>query len=198
MSLGGGLTKMDLYDAIAARSSVRSFRPEPVPREVAERLVRAASQAPSSMNEQPWTFYCCEGNTRALLGRMVAQTTVHLSEYMEVLGPKRYEDALEWFSSLGEAPLLIAVGCPNPDSELTAINRYLSLGAALENLLLTVTAEGLAACNITLSYWVREEIAGLLGLPPEQSIVMIVAVGYPGDAPPAAPPKRTDTAVWLG
>jgi len=189
---------MDLREAIAARRSVRHFRTDSVPRDVVERLVWAASQAPSSLNEQPWTFYCCEGKTRDLLGKLVAQTTIHLSEYMEVLGQSRYEDALEWFSALGEAPLLIAVGCPDPDSELTSINRYLSLGAALENLLLTVTEEGLAACNITLSYWVREEIAGLLGLPDGESIVMIVAIGYPGGVPPAAPVKRTDTAVWFG
>jgi nitroreductase len=188
---------MDLGQAILTRRSVRDFRPEPVPREAVERLIRAASAAPSSMNEQPWTFYCCEGEMRARLGMLVAQTTIHLSEYMEVLGPKRYEEAVEWFSALGNAPLLIAVGCPNPDSDLTAINRYVSIGAALENLLLTVTAEGLAACSFTLSYWVREEIAELLGLPPEQSIVTIVAVGYPGDTPSVSPPRRSDTAVWF-
>jgi len=189
---------MELQQAILARHSVRNFRPDPVPRELVERLIAAASAAPSALNEQPWTFYCCEGETRRRLGKLVAQTTIHLSEYMEVLGPKRYEDAVEWFSSLGDAPLLIAGASPDPDSGLTALNRYLSLGAALENLLLTVTDLGLAACNITLSYWVRDEMAELLNLPAEESVVFIVAVGYPGDVPPAAPPKRTDTAVWLG
>lgn len=188
---------MDLRQAIEMRHSSRDFRPDPVPREITERLISAASVAPSSMNEQPWTFYCCEGATRARLGKIIAQTTIHLSEYMEVLGPKRYEDAVEWFTSLGDAPLLIAIACTNPDSDLTAINRYLSVGAALENMLLAATDEGLAACNITLSYWVREEMAELLGLPSEQSIVTIVAVGYPGEAPPAAPEKRSDTAVWF-
>ena len=188
---------MDLQEAILARHSVRDFRSDPVPRELTERLIHAASAAPSSMNEQPWTFYCCEGATRARLGKIVAQTTIHLSEYMEVLGPQRYEEAVEWFTSLGNAPLLIAFASPNPDSELTAINRHLSLGAALENLLLTATAEGLAACSFTLSYWVREEIAELLGLPSEQSVVTIVAVGYAGDAPAVVSPKRADTAVWL-
>jgi nitroreductase len=188
---------MKLQEAIFARHSMRNFRPDPVPRELAEQLIVAASAAPSSMNEQPWRFYCCEGESRARLGKIVAQTTIHLSEYMEVLGPKRYEDAVEWFSSLGDAPLLIAFACPNPDSDLTAINRYVSLGAALENLLLTVTDLGLAACNITLSYWVREEIAELFELPEEMSVVLIVAVGYAGEVPPAEPAKRTDTAVWL-
>jgi nitroreductase len=189
---------MDLHEAIVTRHSMRDFRPDAVPRELAETLVEAASAAPSSLNEQPWTFYCCEGETRARLGKIVAQTTVHLSEYMEVLGPERYEDAVHWYSSLGQAPLLIAVACPNPDSEFTAMNRYLSLGAALENLLLSATAVGLGACNITFSYWVREEMAELLSLPAEQSVVMIVAVGYPGDVPPAVPLKRSATAVWLG
>ena len=60
-----------------------------------------------------------------------------------------------------------------------------------------MTAEGLGACNITLSYWVRDEIAELLGLPAEQSIVTIVAVGYPSEVPAAAPQLRGETAVWL-
>ena len=188
---------MNLYDAIAKRHAVRDFLSDPIPREAAERIIRAASAAPSSMNEQPWTFYCCEGETRARLGELVAQTTVHLSEYMEVLGPKRYEDAVHWYSSLGNAPLLIAIACPKPDSEFTAMNRYLSLGAALENLLLAATAEGLGSCNITFSYWVRDEMVELLGLSDEQEVAMIVAVGYPSDVPAAAPPRRTETAVWL-
>jgi nitroreductase len=188
---------MDLRKAIARRHSVRDFRSDPVPRAIAERLIEAASAAPSSMNEQPWTFYCCTGETRARLGQIVAQSTVHLSEYMEVLGPERYEDALHWYSNLGHAPLLIAIACPNPDSEFTAMNRYLSLGAALENLLLAATAERLGACNITFSYWVRDEMAELVSLPEEQSITMIVAIGYPGEVPPAVPDRRSGTAVWL-
>jgi nitroreductase len=188
---------MNVHEAIVARRSTRDFNPDPIPHEVVERIIRDACAAPSSMNEQPWGFYCCEGATRARLGEIIAQTTVHLSEYMEVLGPKRYEDAVKWFSSLGNAPLLIAVTCPNPDSDYTALNRYLSIGTALENLLLSVTAEGLSACNITFSYWVRDEMAELLSLPPERTVVAVVAVGYATDVPPAAPVRRNEPPVWL-
>lgn len=38
------------------RRSVRHFSPEPVPREVIEQAIRAASTAPSGANRQPWTF----------------------------------------------------------------------------------------------------------------------------------------------
>ena len=95
---------MDLQQSILARHSIRDFGPDPVPRELTERLIRAASAAPSSMNEQPWTFYCCTGETRARLGKIVSQTTIHLSEYMEVLGPKRYEDAVRLVLGARECP----------------------------------------------------------------------------------------------
>ena len=34
------------------------------------------------------------GEKRRELGRLIAQTTIHLSEYMDVLGPERYEEAV--------------------------------------------------------------------------------------------------------
>ena len=39
-----------------ARRSVRDFSPDPVPRELIELAVRAASSAPSGAHRQPWTF----------------------------------------------------------------------------------------------------------------------------------------------
>lgn len=188
---------MDVFEAIEHRHSIRDFKADAVPRTVIERVVRAASLAPSAANEQPWQFYCCEGSTRAELGRIVAQATVHLSEYMDVLGPKRYEDAVQWYSSLGDAPVLIAVTCVTPDSDFSALTRHISVGAAVENLLLSATSEGLGACNITFSHWVKDEMAALLGVPEDQEIVTIIALGYPTDVPPAAPPKRTDVALWF-
>lgn len=188
---------MDVYQAIEQRHATRDFKADAVPREVVERLVRAASLAPSAGNEQPWEFYCCRGKSRSELGKIIAQTTVHLSEYMEVLGPKRYEDAVQWYSSLGDAPVLVAIACPKPTDDFSAANRYLSVGCALENFLLASQAEGLATCNITFSMWVKDEMAELLGVPEEQEIISIVALGYPGSVPPASPPKRADVAVWL-
>jgi nitroreductase len=188
---------MELLDAIAKRHSVRDFRPDAVPSEMIERLVSAAALAPSAANEQPWQFFVATGETRRQIGRLIAQTTIHLAEYMEVLGPKRYDDAIEWYSSLGEAPVLIAVASPETDDALVRLNRHLSVGAAIENLLLGAVDQGLGACNITYSHWVEDEIAELLGLPDDWDVLTIVAVGFPGGAPAAAPAHRPSTAVWL-
>lgn len=188
---------MDFLDVIKGRHSIRHFRPDPVAREVVERLIESAGSAPSAMNEQPWQFYCCRGESRGALGRIVSQATMHLSEYMEVLGPKRYEDAVEWYSSLGDAPVLIAVSCVTPRGEFEAMNRYLSVGAAIENLQLAAVHEGLGSCNITFTHWVEDDIAQLLGVPDDHTLVSLIALGYPGQVPPVAPPRRADIAIWF-
>ena len=189
---------MEFYDVIRGRHSRRDFSSEPVPRETLERILSVAAMAPSAGNEQPWTFHVVTGASRQALGEIIAQSTVHLSEYMEVLGPKRYEDAVHWYSSLGDAPVLIAITVPEPENDFTALNRYISVGTGLENLLLSATAEGLGACNLTFSYWVKDEMSEFFGLEPSVSIVTVVALGWPSDVPAAAPQKRDDVAVWLG
>jgi nitroreductase len=188
---------VEFWDVVRARHSVRDFRRDPVPRETIERIVAAAALAPSSQNEQPWSFYVMTGESRHELGKIIAQTTIHLAEYMDVLGPKRYQESVDWYSSLGDAPVLIAVVAPVSNEELETLNRHLSVGAAIENLLLAAVDEGLAACNITFSHWVEDEIAQMLELPPAHAVLTVVAVGFGSDVLPAAPVHETDVAIWL-
>ncbi|MFC4149756.1 nitroreductase family protein [Micromonospora mangrovi] len=49
-------TAREFADRMAARRSIRHFAPDPVPMEVIEEAVRAASTAPSGANLQPWRF----------------------------------------------------------------------------------------------------------------------------------------------
>ncbi len=188
---------MQFWDAVRGRHSVRDFRDESVPRACLERLVEAATLAPSSMNAQPWRFYVATGETRKALGKLIAQTTIHLADYMDILGPEGYEAAVTWFSSLGNAPVLIAVVTESSDDALEMLNRHLAVGGAVENLLLAAVEENLGACNITYSHWVEDEMAELLDLADREVVITVVAVGWPSDLPPAAPEHDSDAAVWL-
>src|SRR5690349_25001631 len=47
---------MDLHDAIYGRRAVRAYRADRVEEETIRELVKAAIQAPSAMNAQPWRF----------------------------------------------------------------------------------------------------------------------------------------------
>lgn len=189
---------MDFFDVVAGRHSFRDFADRSVEREVLERAIAAAVAAPSAMNSQPWRFHVCTGATRQRVGEIVAQATSYLAEYMDVLGPERYEDAVRWYSSLGDAPVLVVVSAPVPAVPAEALNIYLSVGAAIENMLLALTAQGLGACNITFATYVKDELGAAVGTSEGCEVVAIVAVGYPGDVPPSAPEHQTDVTDWLG
>lgn len=188
---------MEFSKTVKARHSSRDFRSDPLARDMLERIVETARRAPSSANLQPWRFWVVTGDTRMRLGEVIAQSTVHLEEYMEVLGPERYEAAVTWYSSLGNAPVLIVVSARCAPVEFEALNRNLSIGAAMENLLLAVADEGIGACNITFSHWVKGELAAVLGLSDSEEVVNIVALGVPSDTALATPPLKPDDTVWL-
>lgn len=60
---------MDVYEAVDSRRAVRAFSDEPVPRDVLERVLAAATRAPSSGNLQPWHLYVVTGEPLAELKR---------------------------------------------------------------------------------------------------------------------------------
>ncbi len=188
---------MDLFEAIEQRHSVRAFKPDPVPREMIERLIAAAAAAPSAMNEQPWRFYVTTGETRTRVGEIMARGTTHLEEFIDVIGPEHHAKAVEWYSELGHAPVVIVCTMPRVDDEFWRLNKHLSIGAAIENILLAATALGLGACNITFSFYVRDELFEALGVPEDRTMVAIIAVGYAEDEQPAPPSREADVAVYL-
>ena len=188
---------MELMDAIGSRHSVRQFRPTEVPKESLAAIVSAAAQAPSALNEQPWRFYVSTGDSRQEVGEIMSQNTSYLEEYLQVLGHQPTEDHLRWYSELGGAPVLIALTMPVVDDEFARMNKHISIGAAMQNLLLAATDMGLATCNVTFSYWLRDEISRALGIPDDRTIISMVVLGYPTDEPPIAPPRNDDVVEYI-
>jgi nitroreductase len=52
---------MDIIEVINSRKSIRAFKPDPVPQEILQRIMKAALQAPSWANTQPWEFAIAAG-----------------------------------------------------------------------------------------------------------------------------------------
>jgi len=188
---------MEFQDVIRDRHAVRDFDGRPIEADVLKRVVEAAELAPSSMNSQPWHFYVATGETRQAVGRVVAQTTVHLSEYMDVLGPERYEQAVKWYSSLGDAPVVVIVTIPRPADDFGALNEHLSVGGAIENFMLAAVNEGLGTCNVTFSFWVRDDLAEAVGAGDDEEVVSIIVVGHPSQEPPLAPAHEFTHTTYL-
>ncbi len=188
---------MEFWTALEGRHSVRDFSDEPLSREAVEHVIRAAGLAPSAMNSQPWRFHVAMGAARQRAGAVIAQATAHLTEYMSVLGPEKYELAVKWYSELGGAPVVIGVSMVPATDEFESTNALLSIGAAIENLLLAVTADGLAACNVTFLKWLDEGLEEAFCIGDGRKVIAVIALGHPGPLPSAAPPKHADIADWL-
>lgn len=185
---------MLLLEALEKRRSIRAYRPDAVPGELLDKIIYAASLAPSSFNEQPWRYYILTGESRQRLGEIMVQGTHFLEEYIQMLGHEMNEHVLRWYSELGHAPVVVVCTLQNTDDELMRDNGYLAIGSSIQNMLLTATELGLGSCYMTFSYWVRDELAGMLGVPEDRTIVGLIALGYPAEEP-IAPERKINSIV---
>jgi len=161
---------METLKAIFSRRSIRNFLHRPLEPEKVELLLKAAMQAPSAMNEQPWQFVVID---ERLLFEKIMQST-------------------PFAGMLKTAPLAILV-CGDLRLERAPGNWVLDCAAATENLLLAASGLGLGATWVGIYPEAdrMEALAALLELPPEVRPLALVAVGY-GAALPQEHPQRFD------
>jgi len=169
---------MEALEAIYTRRSIRQFTDQPVEAEKIESLLRAAMQAPSAHNKQPWHFLII--NDRSLLNQIA--------------------DFHPYAKMLYKAPLALAV-CGDLGKESN--DRYLALNcaAATQNILLA--AHGLNLGAVWIAVYPREErikkIKLLLELPLHIIPISLVAVGYPAqkvDPEDRYDPKKVHVNRW--
>jgi nitroreductase len=155
------------YDLISGRRTIRSFKPEPVARELLERLVDVGRLAPSAANLQPLEFIV-----------------------VDEAGLKS-----EVFSCLKWAAYIAPAGDPQPGKEPAAYIVTLAnskvrekmfeydIGAAMENMTLAALAEGVGSC------WMlsidRDKLQAALGVPEGYRIDSVLALGFPAEEPAA-------------
>lgn len=146
---------MDVFEAVKSRRSVRSYLPDPVPKEKLDRILEAARLSPSAMNRQPWHFI-----------------VVTDKEKRKSLSAGNFAHFLE------DAPLVI-VGCADRDASLKW--RVVDTTIAMQTMVIAATSEGLGTCWI--GSFNQEKVKGLLGVPPNFEVVALLAVGYAREGP---------------
>jgi nitroreductase len=154
---------MEVYEAIRARHSVRSYQDRAVEPDKLARVLEAARLAPSARNEQEWRFV------------VVSELT------------KR--EALATQAFMREAPLIIAA-CAQTDGRLMRCGQPaypIDVAIALDHLSLAAVAEGLGTC------WIGSfdpgEVRRILGIPPEIQVVELLLLGYPREG--GGQPKKS-------
>jgi nitroreductase len=189
----------DLVEAamkiIQDRRSIRHYADEPVSEEHLEMILEAARQAPSGENAQPWRFIIVKDPaTRKQLGaiagggsgrRFTAEFVTHkMQERFSSLEDEAKKKAIfEKLTSgrvsafLADAPVSLVV-CGRKD----VWDLPYDTAAAMENMLLMVTALGLGACWVIapcIDIRDEERVKDLLGVPEGIKVVSIIAIGHP-------------------
>ena len=181
----------DLLGTIKDRRSIRKYQNKPVPPRLIEEVLVAAGWAPSAHNAQPWRFIVLtEGSTKKKLAESMAESW---AADMAKDGLKIEEEVrktrVERFAT---APVVI-VSCSTlegmnkqPDAERQNIERDLamqSLGAAMQNLLLTAYSKGLGACWFCAPSFCKDNVRSVLKIPAEVEPEALVVMGYPAEKP---------------
>jgi nitroreductase len=141
---------MDVFEAVRTVRAVRAYEGRPVPADALRRILDSAHLTASSRNGQPWHF-------------IVLQDREKLERIAKLAGSGPY---------IAQAPVAVAVAMEESPYAVS------DTGRAIQSMMLTAWSEGIG------SNWVGfegtlDEVAPLLGLPPELQLVAVVPFGYP-------------------
>lgn len=179
----------DLFETIETMRSMRRLKPDPVPDDLIDKILRAGICAPNGGNTQRWRFL-------VIKDRKIKEAVQvwYKRAYDEIIGPryassepppgatkegyKRQHSAVEYLTEhFHEAPVWI-VACledgPSPNRMAGA-----SIYPAVQNMLLAARALGLG-CTLTTRHMLFEKEADkALGLPDGVHSYAILPIGYP-------------------
>ncbi len=153
---------MEYSELIAARYSVRAYRPDPVEDEKLEAVLEAARLAPTAANRQPFQL-----------------VVMHTAGREKEIG-KIYRRP--WFV---QAPLVIGVCAISSLAWVRESDRFnarlIDAAIVADHLILAAADLGLGTC------WVAafnvDAARSVMGLPDEAEPVIFTPLGYPADQP---------------
>ncbi len=146
---------MNLDDVIDSRFSCRKFTANTIEHALVENLIEAASKAPNSCNLQLYSF-------------------IHVDQPDILAGfSKHVTGKVKWTRNL-----LVAVVDPDISFENQA--NYISLGMAIENLLLKATSMGLATIPIA-GFVGKDYIKSKLDIPARLDVPLLIFLGEPAE-----------------
>lgn len=213
---------MNVSDAVAARVSVRAFKPDPVPGALLRELLEKAHRAPSGGNLQPWRVHAVTG---APLEELKAKVGANLSgeepEY-DVYPPdlwdpfrtRRFECGEDLYATIGipreDKPARLRQLFKNTQFFGAPVGLFFSLdrklgppqwadvGMYMQTLMLLAVEAGLATC--AQEFWARypRTVGAFLDLPEDHMLFSGMALGYADETAPinSLRTRRDPFEVW--
>ena len=164
---------MELFDAIASRTSAKALTaPGPTPEQIT-RLVEAAGHAPDHGRLKPWRFIEVNGAQRETFANAVAearrdQIPDYSDEQMELEREK-----------IRRSPCILVIACVvrRDVPKVPEIEQVIAAGAAAENLLLAANDLRIGAMWKTGPAAYSPRVKAAVGLATDDHIVAILHLG---------------------
>lgn len=168
---------MELIDVLKSRRAVREYLDTPVQRPVVERLIEAATLAPSAMNLQPWAF-------GVVLGRERIEGYANRAKdwLLASLAQTSYDPSIRHmledpgYVLFYRAPALVCVLAKSSGTQAAE-----DCCLAADNLMLAARDKGLGSCWIGFGRpWLDlPATKAELNLPGSYHVVAPIVLGYP-------------------
>jgi coenzyme F420-0:L-glutamate ligase / coenzyme F420-1:gamma-L-glutamate ligase len=177
---------------IRGRRSIRRYRPDPVPAELIEQVLTAASWAPSAHNRQPWRFVVMtSAETKQRLALAMGNRLRHDLTADQVPPAVIEKDVGRSYQRITNAPLLILLCLTMADMDSypdakRQQNEWImasqSTAMAGQNLLLAAHALGLGACWMCAPLFCPDVVGDTLDLPADWQPQALITAGYPAES----------------
>lgn len=193
-----------MISAIYDRRSIRKFTDKPIPQKDITDIIQSGIKAPSSKNRQPWKYIVVQGNAKEEMLEVFRQG-IEREENDNALLPesKQHIAAAKYtVDIMAEAPTIIFVVNSlgksilselTPEERVYEICNIQSIGASIQNMLLTATEKGIGSLWICDIYFAYSELCKWLGS--DGQLIAAIAFGYPNESPKERPRRKIEDIV---
>ncbi|MBQ2580451.1 MAG: nitroreductase family protein [Ruminococcus sp.] len=183
---------------IEKRRSIRRYKSDAVAWQTITEIVEAARLAPSAKNRQPWKFIVFTGKQKDRLLDTMNTGIENTEKALAQTGgdASGLPDAKNTLRIMRQAPVTIIVMNPggnspyepaDTDTRTTEICDTLSIGAAVQNLLLAAQEKGLGTLWIANTLYAYDELCEFIG--EKGQLACAISLGYPDEDPNPRPRK---------
>ncbi len=187
-ALNSRFPRMDIFEAIKDRRSVRKYKTTPVDEKTVERLLEAVRLTPSWANTQCWRFVVVrDSNIKSELAGTTLSETNRASEAL-----KNAPAVIVACAELGRSGVSRDTGQPSTDK-----GEYwymFDVGLAMQSLMLAAHSLGLG--TVIVGAFDAKKAAAILEVPEGFCVVSMTPLGYPEREPRPVPRKELSEVVF--
>ena len=176
---------MDVFEAMGTARAMRFFREDPVPDEMVDQVLWAATRASSGNNTQGWDFVVVrDAAQRARIGEAIAPMASVIAGMPRPDDPvdqRTLVGAANLSGSLAKVPVLIFVCGANiyPPHAPRETFMYSAVYASAQNLVVAARSLGLGAAFTTLHQVAEPAIREILAIPADRFVGVTIPLGWP-------------------